>query len=82
LVNGKNIMEIEVKKVWFQDDSIFIQTTAGEKRSHPLKWFPRLLNASKEERESFELSAFGIHWEKLDEDLSFEGFFTYCKQQA
>lgn len=72
-------MEIEVKKVWFQDDHIFIQTVSGEERSHPLKWIPRLLNASSDERESYELSPFGIHWEKLDEDLSFEGFFTFSK---
>ncbi|MCE7069376.1 DUF2442 domain-containing protein [Dyadobacter sp. CY327] len=75
-------MEIEVKKVWFKDDNIFIQTASGEERSHPLKWFPRLLNASSHERESYELSPFGIHWEKLDEDLGFEGFFSFSKQQA
>ncbi len=75
-------MEIEVRKVWFQDDGIFIQTVSGEERSHPLKWFPRLLNASKDEREDFELSPFGIHWKKLDEDLSFEGFFCFSKQHA
>ncbi|MGG7666845.1 DUF2442 domain-containing protein [Dyadobacter sp. BHUBP1] len=46
-------------------------------RSQPLKWFPRLFNASLAERQKFELSAFGIHWPKLDEDLGFEGFFTY-----
>jgi len=40
---------------------------------------PRLSNASPAEREQFELSAFGIHWPSLDEDLSFEGFFTYSK---
>ena len=41
----------------------------------PLDWFPRLEQASVEQRNEFELSAFGIHWEELDEDLSFEGFF-------
>jgi hypothetical protein len=81
LLNGKIIMEIEVKKVWFDGDNIFIQTVSGEERSHPLKWFPRLLNASGDERESYEFSPFGIHWEKLDEDLSFEGFFSFCKEQ-
>ncbi|QRR02200.1 DUF2442 domain-containing protein [Dyadobacter sandarakinus] len=75
-------MEIEVKKVWFEDDHIFIQTVSGEERSHPLKWFPRLLNASSDDRENYELSPFGIHWEKLDEDLSFEGFFCFFKEEA
>jgi hypothetical protein len=75
-------MEIEMRKVWFRDDSIFIQTISGEERSLPLKWFPGLLNASNDERENFELSAFGIHWENIDEDLSFEGFFSFSKQEA
>ena len=72
-------MDIKIKKVWFQDDNIFIQTVSGEERSHPLSWFPRLLNASDQERANYKLSPFGIHWESLDEDLSFEGFFSYSK---
>ncbi|WP_138485078.1 DUF2442 domain-containing protein [Dyadobacter bucti] len=72
--------EIEVKKVWFQDDKINIETVEGERRSHPVKWFPRLENATEAQRQNFELSAFGIHWPELDEDLSFEGFFTYSKE--
>ena len=72
--------EISVKSVWFQDERIFIQTTSREERSQPLKWFPKLFNASLAERQKFELSPFGIHWPGLDEDLSFEGFFTYSKQ--
>ena len=67
-------MEISIQAIWFQDDRIFIRTTSGEERSMPLEWFHRLCNASLAERERFELSAFGIHWPDLDEDLSFEGF--------
>ncbi|GGH20701.1 hypothetical protein GCM10007423_01240 [Dyadobacter endophyticus] len=48
--------------------------TSGEERSMLLEWFPRLFNASQAEREQFELSAFGIHWSNLDEDLSSEEF--------
>ncbi|MNW14248.1 hypothetical protein D3C71_2124180 [compost metagenome] len=39
----------------------------------PLAWFPRLLKATDEERARYELSARGIHWEALDEDISVEG---------
>lgn len=53
--------EISIKATWFQDDRIFIRTAAGEERSMPLEWFPRLFSASQEEREQFELSPFGIH---------------------
>ena len=73
--------ELKLKKVWFDEENIFIETEDGEKRSHPLRWFPRLQNASKKERNQFRLSPSGIHWEDLDEDLSVEGFFTYDKDK-
>jgi len=62
------------------NDHIFIRTASDEQRSLPLKWFLRLSDASREDREKFELSAFGIHWLDLDEDLSSEGLLTYTKQ--
>lgn len=39
----------------------------------PLEWYPRLLDAAPEQRQDFELSPSGIHWETLDEDLSVAG---------
>lgn len=75
-----NEQGINIDAVWLQADHVFIRTGSGEERSMPLAWFPRLHNASQAERERFELSPFGIHWPELDEDLSFEGFFTYSKQ--
>jgi hypothetical protein len=72
----------DLKRLWFSDDRIFIETMQGAVKSMPLEWFPRLQNATPAEREDYELSAMGIHWEAIDEDLSFEGFFTYNKQQA
>ncbi|MCP9768483.1 DUF2442 domain-containing protein [Lacihabitans sp. LS3-19] len=74
--------EINVIKVWTNEDSIFIETDKGEIKKHPIAWFPRLLKATKAQREDFTLSPFGIHWEKLDEDLSFEGFFTFKQEMA
>lgn len=71
--------KIKLRKLWFTETEIFIETTAGLKLSHPLSWFPKLENASKEQRENYELSPFGIHWPTLDEDLSFSGFFDYKK---
>lgn len=80
LPNGKNIMEnksIEIAKIWFEGENICISTKDGRKGSHPLKWFPRLKNATEKQRQNFELSPFGIHWSDIDEDLSYEGFFDY-----
>ena len=73
-------MEIKVIKVWFEDESIFIKTDPGDIKSSPLKWFPRLHGASKALLEDFTLSPFGIHWEQLDEDLSYSGFYHYQHQ--
>jgi hypothetical protein len=41
----------------------------------PLAWYPRLANASKAERENWQVSGggYGIHWPDIDEDLSTEG---------
>ena len=41
----------------------------------PLAWYPKLLDATPEERRHWEVSAagYGIHWPDLDEDLSTEG---------
>jgi hypothetical protein len=47
----------------------------GRRISAPLNWFPRLLNATPEQRAKFELmgDGEGIHWPDADEDLSVAG---------
>lgn len=74
------ITKNDIKQVGFTDETIFIETLNGEIKSHPLVWFPALFNASEQERKNYALSPFGIHWEALDTDLSFDGFFHYQKQ--
>lgn len=37
--------------------------------------YPRLKYATQEQRNNYTTDDFGIHWEELNEDLSFEGFF-------
>lgn len=75
-------MENKIIKVWLDDDNIFIKTSTGEVKNHPLNCFPRLHSAPKSILENFTLSPFGIHWEELDEDLSYEGFFQYTDQST
>lgn len=45
---------------------------AGRQLGVPLAYFPRLLNATKAQREGFIISGggSGIHWDDLDEDIS------------
>lgn len=69
-------MTISPKKVWFDEDALWVELNDARIIGVPLAWFPRLLNASPAQREAFELSAFGIHWEELDEDISIEGLLA------
>ena len=63
-----------VKKVWFADDRIFIETSTGKVQSQPIRFFPRLQRATEQQRAKWEQSHFGLHWETIDEDISFESF--------
>ena len=47
----------------------------GRALSAPLWWYPRLLSATPEERNEVELSPLGIHWPRLDEDISVASIF-------
>ena len=74
---------LKIEKVWFDEENIYILTNDGIQKSHPLRWFDRLWNATPEQREHYEISSWydSIHWPELDEDLSLEGFFTYNKDE-
>src|SRR6187401_108019 len=70
--------DIFAESVIFTDDSMTVQLDDGRALSIPLTWYPRLLRASKSERENFELigDGEGIHWPDLDEDISVEGLLA------
>jgi hypothetical protein len=42
----------------------------------PLAWFPRLLHASREQREACRISRRELHWDALDEDISVGGLLA------
>jgi hypothetical protein len=54
------------------DDELRVVLSDGRTVTAPLAWFPRLLDASREERADWELigGGVGIHWETVDEDIS------------
>ena len=64
-----------VADVRFDDDTMSVDLDDGRTITVPLVWYPRLLHATREQREKWELcgGGFGIHWPELDEDLSAEG---------
>lgn len=69
-------MKVNVAKVWVDEEKVNIQTKNGIVKSAPIVEFRLLRNATPEQRQNFEYGKFGIRWEELDEDLSFEYFFT------
>ncbi|CAI1061467.1 MULTISPECIES: DUF2442 domain-containing protein [Serratia] len=66
-------MSISAKNVNFDETTMWVELNDARIIGVPLAWFPRLLNATDQERARYELSARGIHWDALDEDISVEG---------
>ena len=64
-----------VADVQVSSDRLAVLLKDGREISAPLDWFPRLKSASAANRSLWEPSAagHGIHWPKIDEDLSVEG---------
>jgi hypothetical protein len=64
-----------VKTVSFTEDSLSVDLMDGRTITVPLVWYPKLLEATSEQLEQWEIcgGGYGIHWESLDEDLSTEG---------
>jgi len=61
-----------IQDVTITDDTLSVELSDGRTISVPLAWYPRLLNASIEERDDWRTigKGEGIHWEQLDEDIS------------
>ena len=61
-----------VGSVRFSADSIHVELEDGRVISAPLAFYPRLLAASVEQLEHWQISAagYGIHWPLIDEDLA------------
>lgn len=68
----------KVVQVWTDKDRIYARLDTGEVASYAFSQWLLLAQADERQRNSFVLSAYGIHWPQLDEDLSFEGMFRDC----
>jgi hypothetical protein len=65
---------MKTPKLWFDDEHVFITTEDGRTGSLALREFPRLYNATREQRENYHFSPSGVHWPDIDEDLCLAGF--------
>jgi hypothetical protein len=61
--------------VYFDAQRLHAHLADGREISAPLEWFPRLLRATDEQRQQWELigRGVGLHWEAIDEDISVAG---------
>jgi Protein of unknown function (DUF2442) len=57
------------------DDRLVVILADGRELAAPLAWFPRLLEATPEQRRNWRFigRGHGIHWSDIDEDISVAG---------
>lgn len=67
--------DIRVRSVEIDDERLTVDLMDGRSIAVPLVWYPRLFEASLEQRQRWEIAGagYGIHWPDIDEDLSTEG---------
>ena len=64
-----------VRDVHFTEDTLSVDLIDGRTITVPLAWYPRLLHATAQQRNNWQVcgGGYGIHWPDIDEDLSTEG---------
>jgi hypothetical protein len=69
------VADERVAAVRFDDERLIVDLADGRTIAVPIAWYPRLANATPEQRSRWEIAGagFGIHWPEVDEDLSTEG---------
>jgi hypothetical protein len=67
---GERIVDVRV-----DENLLTVDLADGRTLAVPLVWFPRLVDATPEQRANWQLAGagFGIHWPDIDEDLSSAG---------
>ena len=73
---------MKVEKLWFENGRIYVTNDKGETLYQSLKFYPRLLVATDKQRAAYEFEPFGIHWEEIDEDMSYESFYYEDTKEA
>jgi hypothetical protein len=61
--------------LWFERGRLVVQLQDGRELACPLAFFPRLAGAATEDLANWRFTGrgIGIHWPRLDEDLSIQG---------
>src|ERR1700722_5884644 len=75
-------MDMSATAVRFDDSSMWLDLSDGRTLGVPYAWFPRLLNATIQQREAVEIGRFGLHWDDIDEDISIAGLLAGRRDQT
>ncbi len=67
---------VRATEVRFDDAQMWVELEDGRTLGIPLAWYPRLLHGSPAARAQVSISASGLHWEELDEDISIAGLIA------
>ena len=64
--------------VSFTEDSLCVVLQDGREVKVPLEWFPRLRDATVQQRQDWRFigGGIGVHWEGIDEDISVESLLA------
>lgn len=67
-----SVREAAASRVRVSQRYLTVELRDGRRISAPLSWYPRLAEATTEERADWRLigDGEGIHWPQLDEDIS------------
>lgn len=69
------IADASAVDVWFAESKMYVRLVDGRELGVPIDWFPRLRDASEQDKNNWRFigRGSGIHWEAIDEDLSVAG---------
>ncbi len=71
-LNNLSTTAVLAVDVQFTDDALVVRLSDGREVSVPLEWFPRLRDATPEQRKNWRFigKGIGMHWEEVDEDIA------------
>jgi len=67
-----------VNQVTVTDEKLIVELADGRSLIVPLAWYPRLMHASLEERQNWQIlgDGYAIEWVDLDEHIGIEGLLA------
>ncbi len=68
-----NTLINEAIKAEYKNGNVFVSMKSGLEIKFPTKNNIRLAKSSDQDLNEIEILPYGLHWNKLDEDLSFQG---------